>query len=87
MSKQAWAALTSVGAARSYLCFRIGPLLAERMAIGNEGRRQRKTETRRIARSVVGVQIRDDKMPELESQYSIVGFNPNSAIDWIWDLG
>lgn len=70
---------------RSYLCFRIRPLLAEKMDIRKEGRRQWKTESRTV-RSVVGVQIRDDKMPELERQHRIVGFNPNAAIRWMCDL-
>ena len=72
--------------ALSYLCFRIGPLLHKGWLSGTKDKRQWKTETRRTIRSVVGVQISDDKMPEFERQHTIVGFNPNSAIDWICDL-
>ena len=57
----------------------------QRMAIRRGGGGQGKTETRG-SQVCFGVQIRDDKMPELERQQSRVGFNPNAAICWICDL-
>ena len=66
--------------------FQNSPLLAKRIDIRTWGGKWGMAETR-IVRSVVGVQITDDKNPVLERQHDIVGFNLNSSLCCICNFG